>query len=648
MTMTDTSASTSPALSEIAMTGNALLDTIAWGTQLSSNTIVVYFAPAGTSVPGFPFPPRLRNIEAEAWNDYEIAQFQKAFDAIEAVINVNFVVTTNAAQADLTLVLDTNEVTGSFLGVFNPPGTNNAGIGIFDGSQWDRSPGGDLEKGGFGYVTIVHELLHGLGLAHPHDDGGTSTVMSGVTSSQGDYGDHNLNQGVFTTMSYNSGFPGGGNGKAPTGTVGTDFGFEAGPMAIDIAALQAMYGANNNYAAGNNLYILPTGNSEGTYWQTIWDTGGIDEIRHNGGAGSVIDLRGATLQEAPGGGGFISAANATAGGFTIANGVVIENATGGSGADRILGNNANNRLLGGDGFDTIYGGLGNDRIIGGDKADRLYGGSGNDQITGSSGADILYGEAGNDTLNSGDEADRLYGVARAMTCCAAGGLRAPRLMDFGARRAMTRSWVSWAMICSMAAPAMTFSTVATRPTTSTARPGNDTLRGGQGFDRLLAGDGDDFARGGSEDDGIFGGAGNDTLNGESGNDRMFGETGDDTMDGATGNDTLSGGAGFDKLIGGAGNDVLAGNFNADTFVFANGHGRDTITDFDALNDLEKIDLSGVSAVVNMFDLLSNHATQVGQNVVIDTGGGNSIHAQQHQPRQPRQRGFHLSEGEILC
>ena len=293
------------------------------------------------------------------------------------------------------------------------------------------------------------------------------------------------------------------------------------------------------------------------------------------------------------------------------------------GNDAVFAAGGNDTLLGGAGFDTLLGDQGNDLLDGGDQADLLNGGDGNDQLLGGGGADVLLGGNGNDTLNSGDEADRLYGGAG--NDLLRGGWAAGTTVDglWGeAGNDTLLGELGYDLLDGGTGNDLLDG--GNQADNLYGQAGNDTLRGGQGFDRLLAGDGDDFARGGSEDDGIFGGAGNDTLNGESGNDRMFGETGDDRMDGATGNDTLSGGAGFDKLIGGAGNDVLAGNFNADTFVFANGHGRDTITDFDALNDLEKIDLSGVSAVVNMFDLLSNHATQVGQNVVIDTGGGNSI------------------------
>lgn len=557
---------TSPDLSEIAMINTPLTDTITWAPGLDDNIITVYFADPGYTVPGTFFPPRLRNIEAEEWTSYEMGQFMLAFDAIEAVIDVEFVIVTDPGLADLTLVMDTDEVEGSFLGLFNPPGTRNEGIGIFDGTQWDRAPGGDLEMGGYGYVTIVHELLHGLGLAHPHDTGGGSTVMPGVTNAYDDFGDNNLNQGVYTTMTYNSGWLTGPAGTAPSSSQpGVNFGFEAGPMAIDIAALQAIYGANTTYAAGNDLYLLAATNGVGTYWSSIWDTGGIDEIRHTGPAGATIDLRPATLEFEEGGGGYVSHVAGVAGGYTIAYGVVIENGTGGSGADRITGNDANNVLSGNSGNDTLLGGLGNDTLHGGAQDDRMLGGNGDDYLLGGPGFDALYGGDGNDILDGGTNADNLFGGA-----------------------------------------------------------GNDTMRGGDGLDRLFGGDGDDFGRGGTGDDGLFGDAGNDTLNGESGNDRLFGGVGNDDLDGSTGNDTLYGGAGFDTLKGGEGNDLLYGNFNADTFVFTDGNGNDTIADFEADNPLEKIDLSGVSAITNLFDLLSNHVSQVGANVVIDTGSGNSI------------------------
>ena len=60
----------------------------------------------------------------------------------------------------------------------------------------------------------------------------------------------------------------------------------------------------------------------------------------------TIDLRPATLLVGPGGGGFISYVHGIFGGFTIANGVMIENALSGSGNDVVIGNSAANLVDG--------------------------------------------------------------------------------------------------------------------------------------------------------------------------------------------------------------------------------------------------------------------------------------------------------------
>jgi Ca2+-binding RTX toxin-like protein len=141
--------------------------------------------------------------------------------------------------------------------------------------------------------------------------------------------------------------------------------------AFDIALLQQKYGANLNFAAGDTVYVLPTENEAGTFWTTIWDAGGIDSIVHNGTDRAIIDLTAATLDYSPTGGGVASFVDGVFGGYTIANGVVIENAQGGSGNDVIIGNSAGNRLSGGAGDDVISGGGGFDYLTGGAGKDRF-------------------------------------------------------------------------------------------------------------------------------------------------------------------------------------------------------------------------------------------------------------------------------------
>lgn len=367
------------------------LDCINWGSRVADNTISVYFAPAGARYDG---------ETSLGWNAYEIQQAMLAFQQFSNICNVTFTRTTNAAAADFRLLTSTSS---EWLGYFNPPGETNEGVGVFarNGDGWEEgTPGtGGLQQGGYGFVTMIHEFGHGMGMAHPHDDGDTSTVWEGVTDTFDSFGTFDLNQGIYTTMSYNDGWqlhPSGENTAIPYGYQGT-------LMAFDIAMMQQIYGANTNFASGNSTYVLPQANAAGTYFSCIWDTGGTDEIVYNGSAVTQIDLRSAHLGYAEGSGGYISFATSIYGGFTIANGVVIENATGGSGADSIMGNTAANVLIGRGGSDSLIGGGGVDTLSGGVGIDTLFGGVG---------ADVLKGGAGRDILIGGDGADDFYYYSR--------------------------------------------------------------------------------------------------------------------------------------------------------------------------------------------------------------------------------------------
>ena len=135
----------------------------------------------------------------------------------------------------------------------------------------------------------------------------------------------------------------------------------------------------------------------------------------------------------------------------------------------------------------------------------------------------------------------------------------------------------------------------------------DVIAAGVNDDRVDALAGDDTVWGGSGSDQIGGGAGTDLLFGNTGNDSLYGESGADTLDGGTGDDLLDGGAG------------------ADSFVFADGFGRDIITGFDVNAESDVIDLSGVSAISDYADLVSNHLTQTAAGVaVISDGLGNQV------------------------
>ncbi|HEX8661048.1 MAG TPA: M10 family metallopeptidase C-terminal domain-containing protein, partial [Brevundimonas sp.] len=403
------------------------LDAINWGGDdnvvpgAADGEIKVYFAGVGETFWG---------VTSLGWNDYEKQQAMLAFDQYEKVLPVNFVITDSAADADFKLVTKNTQPgeTPGILGRMGPPGTGeNAGVAIFwrDGFGWNEEGGGGLQQGGYaGFNTLVHEFGHGMGLSHPHDNGGGSAVMPGVFGPFDHVGASMLNQGIYTVMTYNPGWRQHPDGlfTVPVFTTAqgtfqeTQYGYTGGLSALDIAVLQNKYGANESYNTGDNTYVLPSANQPGTFFTTIWDAGGTDTIQHDGAGPAQIDLTAATLDYSATGGGGMSFARTIYGGFTIANGVVIENATGGSGDDVLIGNSADNVLNGRGGVDTVSyeraangvtvslavlgaqatGGAGADTLI---DVENLSGSKFDDTLTGNGGNNILAGGLGNDVLD---------------------------------------------------------------------------------------------------------------------------------------------------------------------------------------------------------------------------------------------------------
>jgi Ca2+-binding RTX toxin-like protein len=105
------------------------------------------------------------------------------------------------------------------------------------------------------------------------------------------------------------------------------------------------------------------------------------------------------------------------------------------------------------------------------------------------------------------------------------------------------------------------------------------------------------------------------LTGTDGADLMIGGEGDDTLDGAGGSDLFLGGTGDDTLTGGAGNDL---------FIFRTGDGQDTITDFEGGTEGgDIIDLRQMTAAASFSGVMAA-AAQIGGDVFVDFGGGDSL------------------------
>ena len=84
---------------------------------------------------------------------------------------------------------------------------------------------------------------------------------------------------------------------------------------------------------------------------------------------------------------------------------------------------------------------------------------------------------------------------------------------------------------------------------------------------------------------------------------------------------VNGFGGDDLIFGGQGRDRITGGSGSDTFGFNLNSGRDIITDFETVDTL---DVQNIFDNVEQILGVNGAATQVGNNVAIDFGGGNSV------------------------
>ncbi len=479
------------------------LDALTWFSANNvpfdaTETAYVYFAPSGVNF-GETQGDSNAPLESLGWNAFEMGQVMLALEEYEKILGVNYEITTDVTQATFRLVTTQNEPYGAYMYPQDPTFGTQQGIAVFNVNSggW-RSFQQSLEQGGFSFAVILHEFGHGHGLSHPHDNGGGSEVLLGVTGPFGSYGVYDLNQGVYTVMSYNDAWELHPDGPSPFTVAGIDNGWSGTLGALDIAALQRRYGVINPYATGNNVYQLKDANDRGTFYQTIWDTGGIDIIRYDGARDARIDLLAATIDYTPTGGGVVSFVDDIWGGFTIAQGVVIENATGGAGHDSILGNEVANVLRGNAGDDV------------------LVGRGGGDELNGGAGFDVAsYIDASSGVRASLEDGEGETGDARGDEYSSIEGLQGSAF--------------------------------------------DDRLEGDDGGNRLDGLGGNDRLEGDDGADILLGGAGNDNLSGGDGKDGLDGGAGDDRISGGDGADIITGGAGNDWLSGGDGRDTFLFN-----------------------------------------------------------------------------------------
>jgi len=226
-----------------------------------------------------------------------------------------------------------------------------------DGTYWNQ--------------TIINEVGHSLGLAHTQDASsyggttyGTNTTYGGVNNSN-----------PYSTMAYAEYV-----GETINGTSST-FSRPTTLMIDDIAALQHLYGVNEQHNATDTTYTLNSFNNgtlnalygDNFIYASIWDAGGTDTFSW----ADQSTIASINLNA----GSFSSFGNITGpddtdldnqymldgdGILGIAYDAIIENAIGGSNIDILVGNEVGNTLYGGAGTgvkDTLTGNGGADIFV---------------------------------------------------------------------------------------------------------------------------------------------------------------------------------------------------------------------------------------------------------------------------------------------
>ncbi len=293
--------------------------------------------------------------DADGVSEERAELIRDVFDVYEQVLGIQFIETTSTDDSVVDFFFSDNQ-SGAFAGStrFSDGTIYYSYINIAE--SWS---GGTSTYDDYTLQTIFHEVGHALGLGHQGPYNGSANYSDDAI--------FELDSWQASMMSYFS--------QTENSAVSANGEFLQTPMAVDWLALDSIYGAQgygvSNAFTGDTVYGFNTNisASESRIWNdyasyanrtasTIIDAGGIDTLDFSGySANQKIDL---TVQTADQTYQNSSDIGGRTGNLTLAIGTVIENAIGGAGNDRFIGNDADNVFEGGAGDDSFIGQLGND------------------------------------------------------------------------------------------------------------------------------------------------------------------------------------------------------------------------------------------------------------------------------------------------